>query len=193
VNQTRTTESGTSVEKQSASRDVLVVGGGISGIEAALNLAYLGCETTLVDQGESLAENAAELLALQGSAEDPFRFTESRITAARRNPRIHVQLGARVVGVKGNVGNFRVRIDSAGEVGERDFGAIVVATGLEFGAALARTDFPQKVMTHLELEKGLTDLRARGMPRAKTPLRIPKNVCFIVEDSSSKQQLLEKK
>jgi len=183
VNETRPTESAIKLGKVAVNKHVLVVGGGLAGVETALALASLGCEATLVEQEKSLGGNAGSVFSLHGSGEEPARLIESRTTAIHQNRLIHVLLEAIVVGVEGNMGGFRVRIDGAGQIGEHDFGAIIVATGFALDTILEETGFPQKVTSHVGLEKKLACFSKRSKAESRAALGIPKNVCFIVEDS----------
>jgi heterodisulfide reductase subunit A-like polyferredoxin len=183
MNKTVTAEPSSNAVKVSMDKQVLVVGGGLSGIEAALSLASLGYETTLVEQGNSPAGDAAGFQALYGLAEEPAQLIERRITAAQGDSCIHFLLQTSIVGLEGSAGNFRVQLDRGGETIDRDFGAIVVATGLDVEIELPDTDFPQNAVTHSALAKRLAGIRGEYSAGGRTPSAIPKNVCFIVEDS----------
>jgi len=183
MNETGKTRASGNAQKVPVNKQVLVVGGGLSGIEAALSLSALGYETTLVEQSDSPTGDTAGILALYGLAEEPAQLMERRMAEARENPRIHFLLQASIVYVKGSAGDFQVRIDHAGTVCDRDFGAIAVATGVEVDIELPDTDFPQKVVTCSELESRLANLRYRYRTGGRKPSGIPENVCFIVEDS----------
>lgn len=182
MNETATIEPSGNAVKVTMDKQVLVVGGGLSGIEAALSLASLGYEITLVEQGNSPAGDAAVFEALHGLAEGPVQLVEREVAAAQANARIRFLLQTSVVGLKGSAGNFRVRLDRGCETIELGFGAIVVATGLDVDIELPDKDFAQKVVTHSALAKRLADIRAEYCAGGRTPSAIPKNVCFVVED-----------
>jgi len=169
-------------EHVSLSKRVLVLGGGIGGIETALNLASLGCACTLVEPGESLEARAEAMFSSHNAAKDYAGFFSTRKAALFRDFRINVLLKTRVVSVAGHIGDFRVRTDCAGKTSAQGFGAIVVATGFELDAALPDTEMPHRVISHLELEKRIRNFR-QGMRSGRAGSVIPKDVCFIVADS----------
>jgi len=172
-----------SMQRKPVSKDVLVIGGGVAGLESALSLASLGHETVLVEQGDLLGGNAARLFPLYGCAEEPARLIESRIAAARENPLIQVNFRSTVTAVEGDVGSFHVRMNCAAEAVNRDFGAIILATGFELDSTLPKTGRPQCVISHLELERRLAALAKGEPPATGAPLRVPSDVCFVVRDS----------
>jgi heterodisulfide reductase subunit A-like polyferredoxin/coenzyme F420-reducing hydrogenase delta subunit len=106
----------------------LVVGGGVAGLTAALELAGAGIPVTLVERtprlgGQAIAgapELAAELAA-----------------AAHSHPSIQVHLNSRAIDVEGSVGAYHVAIaetceaetSTAQYAARPTFGAIILATG----------------------------------------------------------------
>jgi len=96
-------------ERFGIARDVLVIGGGEVGMKTALRLSRLGLKVTMVEDGYK-----SEI-----KAEPGFRPPEEG--------RIEILTGASVAEVKGHVGDFRVRIETADGKVERRFGAIVLA------------------------------------------------------------------
>jgi len=165
-------------EQLPVSRRVLVVGGGIAGLETVSSLVRLGFDTTLVENTDSLGGNIDGLFSLYGIEEEPARLIESGIETVRTDPRVTVMAPANIVGVEGSLGNLHVRIECAGEISEDQFGAIVVATGFELEEPSSIEGFAQKVVSHSEFAKRLADLHEKDRRR----LKLPENICFIVED-----------
>jgi heterodisulfide reductase subunit A len=178
-------ESDGTVKKTSMSRRVLVVGGGVAGLETALALAELGCHTTLVEQGTSLGGHAAALCSLYGSEQTPAELIGKKVAAIRANPGIRVLFEAVVREVKGNVGSFHVRIEAGGKVHESDFGAIVLATGFGLSSGPPVASGEPEPISCSELERRLAELRAGDRRGRSNALSIPKNVCFVVEDTGA--------
>jgi len=170
-------------EKMPVNRRVLVVGGGLSGIETALSLSALGYETTLVEREDSLEGCERRLLPFCGLDDEPARLISRRTAAVRGDPSIRFLQQASIFNVEGSVGDFRVGIDHGGTVCQSNFAAIVVAAGFEVDVELPDTDFPYRVVTHSELEKRLASPTDRLMAAGGGPSGIPKNVCFVMEDS----------
>jgi heterodisulfide reductase subunit A-like polyferredoxin len=170
-------------EKMPVNRRVLVVGGGLSGIEAALSLSALGYDTVLVEQEDVLESCDRQLLPFCGFEHEPELLISRRTAAAKGDPRIRFLQQASILNVGGSVGDFRVGINHAGTVSQDDFAAIVVAAGFEFDVELPDTDFPHRVVTHSELEKRLSSSTDRLRAAGGVPSGIPTNVCFVVGDS----------
>ncbi len=113
---------------------ILVVGGGMSGMTAALEIAETGYEAVLVEKTAGLGGMAAKLLKRV-----PFNgaYTEAQPTGAAElaarvsaHPKIQVHLSSTVAETAGAPGRFQVKIaQESGAVVEEAVGAIVQATG----------------------------------------------------------------
>ena len=147
----------------------LVIGGGLSGMTAALELAKQGFEVHLVEREPELGGNLRKLhFTLEGR--DPRELLSELIRAVESNPLIHVYKNAEVVEVGGYVGNFETKVRVNGEEKVIRHGAIIVATGAEplkpYGEYLYGED--PRVLTQLELE----ELLASGKLEAKRVVMI---------------------
>ncbi len=108
----------------------LVVGAGIAGITAALELADAGFETVVVEREAEPGGNLRRLSKTFPFHEDAREILDPRVEALKSHPNIRLYTGSRVTEVEGYVGNFRVRIQPEhGEPVEELVGAVVVATG----------------------------------------------------------------
>lgn len=116
----------------SVSRDVLVLGGSISGLRTALQLAEGGYRVTIADE-EKLGDRATGH-PLAGLDEDGPEMLLERV---RECEDIYVRAPTRVLRADGQVGSFYVTF--SGQNGEtEEFGALVLATGC---AAAGREKF----------------------------------------------------
>ncbi|HZD79657.1 MAG TPA: CoB--CoM heterodisulfide reductase iron-sulfur subunit A family protein [Actinomycetota bacterium] len=114
----------------------LVVGGGVAGLRAALDLARWGMEVVLVERSGGLGGNVLRLGRTYPSEEPGRALVEGLVAAVRSEPSIDVRLWCEVKDVSGYVGDFRVgvhSVDPSGNghpcEGEVEVGAIVLATG----------------------------------------------------------------
>jgi len=158
----------------------LVVGAGVAGMQAALDIADAGFQVYLVEQAEQIGGRAAQLYRTFPTLERMQELLAPHIERVTTHPLIQVMTQSQVVEVGGYYGNFQVVVNS--EIRdwrlEIDVGAIVVATGYDlFDPArkpeLGYAAYPE-VLTSLEFEQ----LLAQGdglIVNGKTP----KNVVFI--------------
>jgi len=108
----------------------LVIGGGLSGMTAALKIAQSGYEVTLVEKESELGGKARSIYyTLDGN--DVQSHLECLSGEVKKNSRIHLMTGTTIVKVEGFVGNFKTQVQNGNEVKEIDHGVIIVATGAE--------------------------------------------------------------
>lgn len=112
----------------------LVIGGGIAGIQAALDVADAGYPVVLVERSDHLGGRMAELSGLYLNFDAAPDLLQGKIDAVMDHPHIQVLTNAEVMEVGGYIGNFVVKVEQQGkEVVPYtfDIGAIVVATGYD--------------------------------------------------------------
>ncbi|MCL1802996.1 MAG: hydrogenase iron-sulfur subunit [Eubacteriaceae bacterium] len=88
----------------------LVIGGGIAGIYAALDMADMGYQVYLVERDESIGGHMAQLDKTFPTLDCSICIEGPKMVEAARNPNIEVIAFADVVNVDGFVGNFKVTI-----------------------------------------------------------------------------------
>ncbi len=110
----------------------LVIGGGIAGMNAALNLADQGFETIVLEKEDRLGGNAWRIHhTIEG--QDVQAYLQELIEKVRAHDKIQVLTGALVVGFSGYKGNFTTEVLVGPAMYERkiDHGVTVVATGAQ--------------------------------------------------------------
>jgi heterodisulfide reductase subunit A len=139
----------------------LIIGGGIAGMTAALNLANQGFKAFIIEKEGFLGGNLNYLNVLYPIEEDASNFLERTIKEVNANKNVQIYLNAKVQDIKGYVGNYIVSIiDSKAKSQELSIGTIIVATG---GKEHKPKDIFQykkenkNVMTQLELEQKLKE------------------------------------
>jgi heterodisulfide reductase subunit A len=88
----------------------LVIGGGIAGINAALDLANMGFKVYLVEKDESIGGHMAQLDKTFPTLDCSICIEGPKMVEVSRNPNIEIISFADVLNVDGFIGNFKVRI-----------------------------------------------------------------------------------
>ncbi|MHB8068992.1 MAG: FAD-dependent oxidoreductase, partial [Desulfobaccales bacterium] len=131
----------------------LVIGGGIAGMNAALNLADQGFETIVLEKEDRLGGNAWRIHhTIEG--QDVHAYLEELIEKVKAHDKIQVLTGALVVGFSGYKGNFTTEVLVGPAMYERkiDHGVTVVATGAqEYQPKEFAYGKHHRVLTQLEL------------------------------------------
>jgi quinone-modifying oxidoreductase subunit QmoB len=161
-------------------RAVLVVGGGVAGLEAAAAAAGLGHPVVLVEASAALGGHAAstrDRLPAQPPYEvlQPNRIPE-RVAQIEANPAIRVLKSSRLKGVTGEPGRFDALVETPAGTEALKAGAIVQATGARPYDArrLAHLGYgvhPDVVTSH-ELERMLVANELRRPSDGTLPRRV---------------------
>lgn len=93
-----------------AKKEVLVIGGGIAGITAALELANMGIKVHLVEKGPAIGGNMAKLTKVFPTLDDAQSLLKPKMNAVWRHPNIDLLALAEVQEVSGQAGNYKVRV-----------------------------------------------------------------------------------
>jgi heterodisulfide reductase subunit A len=135
-------------------RKVLVIGGGISGMRAALDLEAQGFQVTLIEKEKKLggALNSLHRIYPQDlSASDLLGAMVEKI----KNSKVEVLIDTETTDIKGFIGNFEVFTSK----GELKVGTIVLAIGGEIYQPEGEFGYGKfkNVITNLELERMIKD------------------------------------
>ena len=167
-------------------RSVLVVGGGISGLTAALETAEAGYGVVLVERAPALGGWAARLWQRTPSRE-PYSEPQATgiaglVQRVSAHPLISVHLASTVGETAGAPGRFKVRIASAsGESTEATVGAIVQASGFTTYDIARLPELGGGTHPHVVDQAGLEALAraAQGGPIRRTDGTLVRSVVFI--------------
>jgi heterodisulfide reductase subunit A-like polyferredoxin len=133
----------------------IILGGGVSGMTAALALADQGFKTVLIEKTNRLGGNFTSLhYTLEHSNIKPF--LNNLIKRVKKHPNIELYLNSDVKNIAGFIGSFEVALMQGKKESSVSGGAIIVATGatpaltkdLRFGES-------SNIITQLELEEKL--------------------------------------
>ena len=95
---------------EKGSREILIVGGGISGITAALELGYLGYKVHLVERKPSIGGNMAKLTKVFPTLDCAQCILTPRMAEVGRNPNVTLYTYGEVQEVSGRPGNYDVKV-----------------------------------------------------------------------------------
>ena len=133
----------------------LVIGGGISGMTAALELAKQGFETYLVEREKELGGRLRRTHYILGD-EDPQELLHTTITRVMEHGMIHVFTEAEIQDIKGFVGNFTTTLLMGDDEQQLNHGIVIIATGAkEYTPTEYLYGTDERVVTQWELEEQL--------------------------------------
>jgi heterodisulfide reductase subunit A2 len=94
----------------SITKRVMIVGGGIAGIEAALQVADAGYEVILVEKEESIGGHMAKFDKTFPTLDCAACILTPKMVSVGKHPRIRLMTYADVEQVEGYVGNFKIKV-----------------------------------------------------------------------------------
>ncbi len=120
------------LEKRSVEVDgsTLVVGGGISGITAALTIADAGKKVYLVEKSNLLGGHTAQIDLLFPSLQQASQMMKSKIKDIENHPNIEIFLNTEIEKITGFIGNFETHLNHGTDKNLK-FGNIILATGMK--------------------------------------------------------------
>jgi len=90
---------------------ILVIGGGIAGIQASLDMANMGFKVYLVEKSPSIGGRMAQLDKTFPTNDCAMCILAPKMIDASQHPNIELFTYAEVEGVSGEVGKFKVKIN----------------------------------------------------------------------------------
>ena len=108
--------------------EALVIGGGLAGMTAALNLGDQGFKVHLVEKEKELGGNFRHIHSLL-NGENPQQKLAETVERVNSHPNIDAYLESEVCEVEGSVGNFKSTIRQNGTETEVPHGIAIIATG----------------------------------------------------------------
>jgi len=91
-------------------RKALVIGGGVAGIQAALDLADIGYKVYLVEKEPSIGGRMAQIDKTFPTMDCSICILAPKMSDAGRHPNIELLTNSEVTEVKGYIGNFKVKV-----------------------------------------------------------------------------------
>lgn len=139
--------------------NVLVVGGGIAGMTAALEMADAGYQVHLVEKSDKLGGNLARVDLTAPYLYSARDLVTERISRIANNKQVVLHLNSKLKNLTGFIGNFTALINeqNTGKTDEVKVGNVIVCTGYKEFDASRITHYGYgklpNVITSFELEK----------------------------------------
>jgi heterodisulfide reductase subunit A-like polyferredoxin len=139
-------------QKVEVTKSALVIGGGVAGMAAALEIAGMGYKVYLVEKNGALGGNGAGLNStFKGRPTDGY--ISRMIDEVMGNSLIEVFLNSEIKNVSGYVGKFETIFDREGQEFQIHHGAAIVATGArESKPAEYLYGGDDRILTQMDLE-----------------------------------------
>ncbi len=164
------------------SQDILVIGGGPTGLEAAKGIADLGYKAVLVEKREQLGgmPDEAQYAALTPDLRSAEEAMDEMISRVDKNPSVDIRTNSAVAAVDGSAGDFTVTIKNAKKSEKVNVGSVIICTGFQHFDPGRET---QKY-GYYEFDDVITLVDCEKMLKAKRVVRpsnseVPERVCFI--------------
>jgi len=165
-----------------SNQNILVIGGGPAGLEAARGIADIGYNAILVEKREQLGgtPDASGYAALTPDMRDAGEAMGEMVAFVENNPNVQLMLNSTVSGAEGELGDFKVTCKSGGKDVTVEAGAVIVCTGFTHfdpGRETQKYGYYEHddVITLVDAEKMLKD----GNFVRPSNGEKPKRVCFI--------------
>ncbi len=122
---------GLTEEEFSIYPSTLVIGGGVSGMKAALALADMGVKSILIEKEPQLGGRLNHLYSMFPSDIKTNEIINPLIAQVIKNKMITVMTETELVNIEGYIGNYKGIIRQKNKDKEIEFGTIIVATGFK--------------------------------------------------------------
>jgi heterodisulfide reductase subunit A len=131
----------------------LVIGGGVTGLTAALNLSQQGFKTYLVEKEEKLGGKLNALYKLFPHDIEASEFLNALISNVKNSPNLEILTSTEVKNIEGFVGNYEIEVVQGEKTRILEVGAIIVAVGSSLLDPKGLFGYDgHKVITQYELE-----------------------------------------
>ncbi len=135
----------------------LIIGGGIAGLQAALDIADAGFQVVLIERTSQLGGHVTELYTTFPNLQPARELLHPLVERVNSHIRIEVMQPAELVEIEGFVGNFQASIQHDGQLHVVPVGSIIIATGFDVFDPHVKKElgyglYPQ-VITSLEFER----------------------------------------
>ena len=111
--------------------EVLVVGGGIAGLRAAIALSDIGIAVLLVEKSPALGGRVGQLGTMYPHGKNGWQLVARLLDEIAKRNNITCLTNAELVAKSGSIGDFTVKVRAGGGEMTRNVGTVVIATGFD--------------------------------------------------------------
>jgi heterodisulfide reductase subunit A len=162
-------------------RDVLILGGGIAGITAAIELAGMGIPSTILEKENRLGGQASTF-SCKASEKCNKCFAcvvDNQIQEVVRKPRVTIMTETRVERLSAEHNRFKAQIRSKGREIDVHASALLVATGVDFFDARLKPEYGYGIFQNVITAPDLNAmLRSTGRICRPSDGQIPSKIAF---------------
>jgi heterodisulfide reductase subunit A len=166
-------------KKFSPQESVLVIGGGIGGLKAALDLASNDIDVFVVERSPEIGGRVRKITRIRG--DEDYSAVQELLERVTSSPKIKIFTSSEVTSAAGVPGNYKISIDGMNKEA-LNVGAIIVATGMEEFEPYSLKEFGYGLYPKVLIQSDLVNLLdPEGPTKGKVIIDgdQPKNVLFI--------------
>lgn len=115
-----------------AQKSVAVIGAGVAGMRAAIDLARMGNQVYLIEKESTVGGRIAQTGKLFMTGENSKDIIDRLYQRIKQLPNITLFTGANLEKVSGSIGNFFIDVKVASELLKLNVGSVLVTTGFDF-------------------------------------------------------------
>jgi heterodisulfide reductase subunit A-like polyferredoxin/coenzyme F420-reducing hydrogenase delta subunit len=174
MTETKTTE----MNEITIATDVLIIGGGLTGVKAASDIAELGYNVLLIEKDSEIGnpkQLPGSILGLNKGEDKGLQDLVDRVMA---DDRIEVYTQMSLISVTGVPGDFNIRLSKGDDVIEYKVGAIVVAT--DFSLETLNEKYGLGLSENVVTQSRMEAILALEDERKKILETCPRNIAFLV-------------
>jgi heterodisulfide reductase subunit A len=141
----------------SVGKNCLIIGGGLAGMTAALAVADQGFKVDLIEKNNKLGGILNKLDTLAPYHMDTREIIDAKTREISKHDNIQVHTNTELEGVKGYIGNYKIKLGKNGKTEKLETSTIIVATGMseiDPKGVLGYGEFTN-IITQLELDEKL--------------------------------------
>jgi heterodisulfide reductase subunit A len=184
----------TSSNTKASNKKVLVIGGGVAGMQASIDMAKKGYYTYLVEKDTQLGGRTYQLSMTFPTHECKpdgccMHYCRECIYTPKlgellQNPNLEIMLETEVIHITGQTGEYKVEVAHGSEKENLEVNAVIVATGSKTFDPNRIPEYGYRyddVVTFLELEQMIVAQRDNGNIFGRpSDGKVPKRVNFIL-------------